>query len=89
VHWKDAWVGAVLTTFLFTGGKFLIGLYVNYSNLGAIYGATASIIIILLWVYYSSIILFFGASFTRHYAIGHGGKITPKKNSVIIIRQET
>jgi membrane protein len=88
VHWRDAWVGAFLTALLFTCGKLLISLYVSYSELGTIYGATASIIIILLWVYYTSIILFFGASFTRHYAQIHGGKITPKKNAVNIVRQE-
>jgi membrane protein len=89
LHWRDAWVGALLTALLFTGGKLLISLYVGYSELGEIYGATASIIIILLWVYYTSIILFFGASFTRHYAILHGGKITPKKNAVSVMRHET
>ena len=89
VHWRDACVGAFLTALLFTGGKLLISLYVNYSELGKIYGATASIIIILLWVYYTSIILFFGASFTRHYALLHGGKIIPKKNAVSIVKHET
>ena len=88
VHWRDAWVGAFLTALLFTGGKLLISLYVNYAELGKIYGATASIIIILLWVYYTSIILFFGASFTKHYALLHGGKITPKKNAVSVVKHE-
>lgn len=88
LHWRDALVGAFLTALLFTGGKLLISFYVNYSELGEIYGATASIIIILLWVYYTSIILFFGASFTRNYALLHGGKITPRKNAVSTIKHE-
>jgi membrane protein len=79
LRWKDSLIGAFLTALLFTGGRLLISVYVKYSDLGAIYGTTASIIIILLWIYYTSIILFFGASFTRHYAILYGGKITPTK----------
>jgi membrane protein len=86
--WKDAFLGAALTAFFTTVGKVLISFYIKYANLGAIFGTAASIIIILLWVYYTSIILFFGASFTTNYATLYGGKIIPKKNAVKIVRQE-
>jgi len=68
IRWRDAAVGASVTAFLFLIGKFIIGLYLGNSKIGATYGTTASIVILMLWVYYSSIILYFGAAFTRVYA---------------------
>ncbi len=88
IHWKDAFMGSSFTAFLFIGGKYLIGLYLGSSNIGETYGATASIVLVLLWVYYSSIILYFGAEFTKMYAIHHGGKITPNDTAVFIVKQE-
>ncbi|HEX2135158.1 MAG TPA: YihY/virulence factor BrkB family protein [Microvirga sp.] len=70
--WRDVWIGAVGTGVLFTAGKFLIGWYLGSSNVASSYGAAASIITILLWVYYSSLILLFGAEFTKAYAEGRG-----------------
>ena len=64
VPWRDTWVGAFVTAALFTLGKFVIGLYLGKSGIASSYGAAASIITILLWVYYSSQILLFGAEFT-------------------------
>ena len=72
IRWRDALTGAAFTAVLFLLGKFLIGLYLGHSSIGATYGATASIVIIMLWVYYSSIILYFGASFTRIYMTDKG-----------------
>ncbi|HEY0680143.1 MAG TPA: YihY/virulence factor BrkB family protein [Chitinophagaceae bacterium] len=88
IRWKDALIGAAFTSVLFLGGKFLIGYYLGNSNIGAVYGTAASIIFILLWVYYSSVILFFGAEFTRMYAIMLGGGIRPDKTAVFIIKKE-
>ena len=61
ISWRDALVGAVFTALLFAMGRYFIGLYLGKSGLGVTYGAAASIIIILTWVYYSSVILYFGA----------------------------
>ena len=88
IKWKDAFIGAFLTAFLFMIGKFAISFYVAKSNVGLTYGAAASVIILLLWVYYSSIILFFGAEFTRMFALHYGGGVKPNDTSVFIIKQE-
>lgn len=88
IRWKDAFTGATFTGLLFILGKFLIGLYVSHSNIGLVYGTAASIIVILTWVYYSSIILFLGAEFTKIYARDHGGGIRPSDTAVFIIRRE-
>lgn len=68
VSWKKIWVGAFLTSILFNIGKFLIGYYIGQSDPGSTYGAAGSVILILIWVAYSSLILLFGAAFTRVYA---------------------
>jgi membrane protein len=88
VRWKDAFVGAAFTSVLFLVGKFLIGFYLGNSNIGATYGAAASVIILLVWVYYTSIILYFGAEFTKVYTLNFGGGIVPDKTAVFIIKQE-
>jgi membrane protein len=88
IAWKDAMVGAIFTTVLFLIGKFVIGVYLGNSNIGITYGAAASIVIILLWVYYSSIILYFGAEFTRMYALHAGKGIKPNETAVFIIKRE-
>lgn len=88
ISWKDALIGSALTAALFLFGKFLIGLYLGKSNLGITYGAAASIVLILTWVYYSSLILYFGAEFTKVYALNAGEGIRPKQTAVFIIKQE-
>lgn len=82
VKWKDAFVGSVFTSILFLLGKYVIGLYLNTSTTASAYGAAGSLIIILLWIYYSSILLYFGAEFTKIYALKHGHGIRPNKFSV-------
>lgn len=77
VAWRDVGVGALLTAVLFTIGKLLIGLYLGHSALGSSYGAAGSMVVVLVWVYYSAQILFFGAAFTRVYASRHGKPIIP------------
>jgi membrane protein len=89
IRWKDAFVGAGFTALLFIAGKFLIGLYLGNSQLGVTYGAAASIMILFVWVYYSAIILYFGAEFTRAYAMESGDGIQPKDTAVFIIKEET
>ena len=70
--WRDVGTGALVTALLFTGGKVLIGLYLGRSNVASSYGAAASVMTIQLWVYYSSLILLFGAEFTKAYAESRG-----------------
>ncbi|MBP2159172.1 MULTISPECIES: YihY/virulence factor BrkB family protein [Asticcacaulis] len=67
IKWRDVWVGAALTALLFTVGKSLIGLYLGHSNIGTSYGTAGSMIILLVWIYYSAQIIFFGAEFTQVY----------------------
>src|SRR4029079_18408999 len=74
ITWKDVFTGALVTALLFTFGKFLIGYYLGKSNVASSYGAAASIITILLWIYYSSLILLFGAEFTKAYAESRGSR---------------
>ena len=89
IKWKDSFIGAFFTAILFSIGKTLIGLYLGNSSLGATYGAAASVIIILTWVYYTSIILYFGAEFTKVQALEYGGGIVPNDTAVFIIKQES
>ena len=89
IRWKDAVLGSCFTAVLFIIGKFLIGLYIGNSKLGVTYGAAASIIIILVWVYYTSIILYLGAEFTKTYAKTKGGGIKPNAQAVYIIKTES
>jgi membrane protein len=88
IKWKDAFIGASFTSVLFLVGKLLISLYISQSNVGVTYGAAASLVLILLWVYYSSIILFLGAEFTKVYALSYGSGIKPDDTAVFIIKQE-
>jgi membrane protein len=89
IAWKDAWIGSIFTAALFLLGKFLIGYYLGKSNLGVTYGTAASVVIILAWVYYSSLILYFGAEFTKVFALHSGEGIRPKETAVFIIKRET
>jgi membrane protein len=89
ISWRDSFVGAVFTGVLFILGKLLIGLYLGHSNIGILYGAAASIIVILSWVYYSSIILYYGAEFTKAYAIANGAGIRKSDTAVYIIKRES
>jgi membrane protein len=72
IGWRDVWIGAVLTAMLFNLGKFLIGLYLGYQGMESTYGAAASVVLILIWIYYSAQIVFFGAEFTQVYARRYG-----------------
>lgn len=82
IKWKDVASGAVVTGILFMIGKFGISLYIGNSNVGSTYGAAGSLVVLLLWTYYSSIILYFGAEFTKAYAINYGSEIKPNHYAV-------
>jgi len=88
IRWRHVRAGAFTTAALFMIGKFLIGLYLGQSKMSSAYGAAGSVIIILLWVYYSAIILYFGAAFTRVYAISQGSHIYPNNYAVWIEQVE-
>ena len=84
IRWTDVWIGAALTSVLFTLGKFLIGFYLGTSGVTSAFGAAGSLITILSWVYYSSLIFFFGAEFTQIYASRYGSGVVPADNAIPI-----
>jgi membrane protein len=88
IKWRDVLTGAFITSCLFLLGKYAIGYYLGQSNLGSVYGAAGSVIILMVWVYYSSAILYLGAVFTKVYATNFGGKIQPGDFSVWIKTEE-
>ena len=85
---RDCAIGASFTAFLFMIGKFGISIYLGTSSIASVYGAAGSLILILIWVYYSAIILYFGAEFTKVYAQNHGNKIVPDEYAVRILKQK-
>ncbi|MCA9873987.1 MAG: YihY/virulence factor BrkB family protein [Anaerolineales bacterium] len=87
VAWRDVWLGAVVTAVLFALGNYLISIYLRYSSVASAYGAAGSLIVMLLWVYYSAQIFFFGAEFTQVYANQHGSKVMPAEHAVAVRRQ--
>lgn len=88
ISWNDVGIGAIITAFLFTIGKFLLGLYLGRGSFASTYGAAGSLVIILAWVYYSAQILFFGAEFTQVYARRYGSKIVPDEHAVPLNRRK-
>jgi len=88
VRWGDVWLGAVITALLFTLGKYLLGLYIARSGVASVYGAAGSLVIVLIWVYYSAQILFLGAEFTQVYAKRHGERIAPTEDAVKVTEAE-
>jgi len=87
IAWNDVWTGAVITALLFTVGKFLLGLYIGRSSVGSAYGAAGSLIVILIWIYYSSQILFLGAEFTKVYANKYGSLIQPDEDAIAVTEE--
>jgi membrane protein len=82
ICWKDVWVGATITAVLLAIGRLLITLYLSRSTLRSVYGAAGSLVVILLWVYYSAQIFLFGAEFTQVYARRYGSNILPARGAV-------
>ena len=79
ISWGDVWIGGLITAILFTLGRFLLGLYLARSTISSAYGAAGSLVVLLLWVYYSAQIIFLGAEFTQVYARKYGAEIVPKQ----------
>ncbi len=88
VAWRDVWVGAAVTAFLFVVGKFLIGFYLGSSNPGEAFGAAGSLALMLVWIYYSSMIVLFGAEFTQTWADRRGSGITPERGAVRVVKEK-
>ncbi len=84
IQWRDVWVGAVLTTVFFGIGKWALGLYLGSGAAASAYGAASSLITLLLWIYYSSQILLFGAEFTQVYANQAGRHVKPSEHAIPI-----
>jgi membrane protein len=82
ITWNDVLIGAVITSLLFSLGRYLLGQYLGNSSFGSTYGAAGSLVVILAWVYYAAQILFFGAEFTQVYARRYGSGIRPTRNAV-------
>jgi membrane protein len=82
IAWRDVWLGAAVTALLFSVGKYLIGLYLGQSSVSSAFGAAGSLVILLLWVYYTAQILLFGAEFIRVYTVWRGVRIVPTENAV-------
>jgi membrane protein len=82
IPWRDVWMGAALTALLFSIGKLGLGLYLGRASVASPYGAAGSIIVLVIWVYYATQILFMGAEFTQVYARSRGAKLTPSKHAM-------
>lgn len=87
VRWRDVWIGAAATAALFSLGRFLIGWYLGQAATESTYGAAGSLVALLIWIYYSTQILFLGAEFTQVYAQAHGAKIQPAANAVAVTEE--
>jgi membrane protein len=81
IGWRDVWLGGLLTAALFTLGKTAIGVYLGQASVGSAYGAAGSMVVLLVWVYYSALIMFFGAEFTQAWATRHSG-VPPKPHAL-------
>jgi membrane protein len=87
IKWRDVWLGAAITALLFSIGKQAIGLYLGNSDPGSKFGGAGALVIILLWVYYSAMILFLGAEFTQVYANTFGSKVVPAEDAVLLTEE--
>ncbi|MEO7167349.1 MAG: YihY/virulence factor BrkB family protein [Spartobacteria bacterium] len=81
IKWHDVGIGAAVTSILFNGGKYLIGIYLGHAAIGSAFGAAGSFAVLLVWIYYSALICFFGAEFTQVYARRHGRQIQPEEHA--------
>ena len=87
IAWEEALIGAVVTGGLFMIGKFLIELYLRYSTTALVYGAAGSLVVLLMWIYYSAQIVYFGAEFTKTYAKYRGHRIIPSENATAMTQE--
>lgn len=84
VAWKDIWLGALATAIAFTIGESLLAFYLSQSNLFTAYGVASSVVVMMVWIYYSSQILLFGAAFTKTYADLYGSKLRPNASAMLV-----
>jgi len=84
IRWRDVSIGALVTTIFFLLGKFAISFYISKSNVGSTYGAAGSLVVLLLWIYYSSVLVYFGAEFTKSFAMQLGNPIRPADYAVTV-----
>jgi membrane protein len=84
IGWRDVWIGATVTAMLFAIGKFLIGLYLGTSSIASSFGAAGALILVLVWVYYSTTIFLLGAEFTKVFARRYGSGIRPARNACFV-----
>jgi membrane protein len=87
LHWKDVRIGALLTGLLFAVGKYLIALYLSTSSIGSSFGAAGALILVLTWIYYSTVIFFFGAEFTKVYSRECGAGIAPRRHATFVTKE--
>jgi membrane protein len=87
IEWRDVWIGALVTSVLFNGGKYLISIYLGHAAIGSAFGAAGSFAVLLVWIYYSALISFFGAEFTQVYARRHGRQIEPEGHARSVGKQ--
>lgn len=87
LRWREVWMGAFLTSVLFSVGRLLIALYLGHSTVASAYGAAGSLVALLIWIYYSSAILFFGAEYIRAHRMEHGLQTEPKDTAVRVHRE--
>jgi membrane protein len=88
IEWRDVWVGAIGTTILFVVGKFLIGFYLGRSDPGSSFGAAGTLAVILIWIYYASHIVLFGAEFTQAWSEKFGSGIRPEAGAAKVVEQK-
>jgi membrane protein len=88
IAWRDVWLGAVLTAALFIVGKYCLALYFKYATPTSAFGAAGSLAAVLLWVYYSAFILFFGAEFTKVWSLHHGNRLVPSEHAVKVTEED-
>jgi membrane protein len=84
IRWRDVWVGSFVTAALFSAGKYVLGLYLGTSTVASSYGAAGSVVALVVWVYYSSQLVFLGAEFTQVFARRFGAEIRPSKNAMFV-----
>lgn len=88
IRWKNVWVGAIVTAILFVLGKYVLNVYFQHDPLADTYGAAGSLVLILVWVYYTAVIFLFGAEFTQVYSKAHDKKIEPDDTAVKVKKKE-
>ena len=84
IKWSDVWSGAIITALLFTLGKYLIGLYINFSGVGDTYGAAGAVVVILVWVYYSTLIMLYGAHYTHVHTRERSRLLIPYEHAEVV-----